>query len=55
MTIEQIKAELYDLRFHVCNGRFTMRKDGKLDPGDRPCEGCARILELQQMLREAVK
>lgn len=52
MTIAEIKAELYDLRHHVCNGRLTIRPDGMLDPDDRPCSGCARTLVLHNMLRQ---
>jgi hypothetical protein len=50
MTETEIKAELYDLRSHVCDGRLTLRPDGKRDPGDRPCRGCARRLKLVDML-----
>ena len=47
-----IKAELYDLQGHRCNGRLTLRADGKRDPGDHPCTYCQRVVKLQAMLRE---
>lgn len=53
--IQAIKAELYDLQGHVCDGRFTVHADGHLDPGNCGCSGCSRILELQHQLRQAAK
>jgi len=55
MNIQAIKAKLYDLQGHVCDGRFSMRSDGRRDPGNKSCSGCARIAELQNQLREALK
>jgi len=54
MTLQAIEAELYRLQAHVCNGRLTIRQDGARDPGDRPCHGCNRVLELQALLRGKV-
>ena len=51
-TIQEIKAELYDLQYHNCDGRLTIRPDGKRDSEDRSCSGCARTLKLQHLLRE---
>ncbi len=51
MGIQVIKAELYDLQFHNCNGRFTVSPDG-FGKDNRPCSFCVRILELQAMLRK---
>ena len=51
MDVQAIKAELYDLRSHVCNGQLTLRPDGKPDPDDHPCTGCQRTMELIAMLR----
>lgn len=50
MDAQAIKAELYDLQYHNCDGRFTVRSDGERDPNDRPCWGCARVRELHVML-----
>lgn len=57
MTVDTqaIRAELFDLWYHNCNGRFTFRQDGRPDPGDRSCTACSRILQLQHQLREASK
>lgn len=56
MDIQAIKAELYDLQFHNCNGRFTMPgPDGKRDPDDCSCSYCDRVLKLQRMLAEDVR
>ena len=52
MTETEIKAELFDLWYHNCNGRLTLRSDGKRDPNDRPCYACSRIIELQNMLKK---
>lgn len=53
MNVQAIKAELYDLQSHVCNGRLTVSPDGRRDTNDRPCTGCSRISELHRQLREA--
>jgi hypothetical protein len=50
--IQEIKARLFDLQGHVCNGRLTIGPDGKRDPGDRECSGCAEYLRLTNELRE---
>ena len=55
MNVQAIKAELYDLQSHVCNGRLTVTADGSRDTNDRPCSGCSRIRELQHQLREATE
>ena len=52
MTRTEIEAELYRLQAHTCDGRLTIRPDGKPDPEDRGCRGCARVIELQNKLRE---
>ena len=44
---QAIKAELYDLESHNCNGRLILNADGRPYNGDRPCSGCSRVLELQ--------
>ena len=54
-SIQAIKAELYDLQSHVCNGQLTIRPDGKRDPGDRMCTGCTRIMKLQYVLQQITK
>jgi len=46
MTPQEIKAKLYDLQHHNCNGGLTIHPDGKIDPDDKPCDYCARILYL---------
>lgn len=51
MDNQAIKAQLYDLQYHNCDGRLTIRADGKRDPDDRPCWGCSRVMELHAMLR----
>ncbi len=51
MTVTEIKAELYDLRSHDCNGRITLRTDGTCDPTDHSCDYCARVSVLQNYLR----
>ena len=53
MDVNAIKAELYDLEFHNCNGRLTVLPAGKRDSKDRPCSGCQRVQKLHAMLREA--
>ncbi len=55
MDTQAIKAELYDLQGHTCDGRLTVPGDGKWDETNRSCSGCNRIMELQAMLREKVK
>ena len=55
LNIEQIKAELYDLRGHNCNGRLTLNPDGSRDPGDKPCDGCARSIVLHNQLYKLMK
>jgi len=50
MTEAEIKAKLYDLRSHTCNGRLTIRRDGTRDPDDHPCDGCTRMIALQNEL-----
>ena len=55
MTIIEIKAKLYDLRSHICDGRITLRSDGSTDPRDHSCHGCSRTMELLRMLEEAQK
>ncbi len=50
--VQKIKAELFDLWYHNCNGRLTIHPNGEPDPGDRPCTACSRIMELQSQLRE---
>jgi hypothetical protein len=51
MNEAEIKAAMYDLQYHNCNGRLTLRADGTRDPNDRPCSACQRITELQSLLR----
>ena len=48
MTEEQIKAELYDIQYHNCNGLLSIPR-GK---NDKPCSFCARIFVLQDKLQE---
>ena len=55
LSITEIKAELYTLQGHVCNGSFTVIPDGSHNPGDHGCDGCARTMKLQSMLREAAE
>jgi len=50
MAIEQIKARLFDLQSHSCNGRLTIHPDGRRDPGDRDCSRCSEILRLRNKL-----
>jgi len=50
MTETEIKAELFDLQRHVCDGRLTLHPDGHRDPENHGCSGCVRILELLAML-----
>jgi len=50
--ITKIKAELYDLQIHNCNGQLTICPDGKRHPNDKPCTFCTRILVLHSKLRE---
>lgn len=52
-NIQAIKAELYDLQWHKCEGQFTVRADGHFDSDDKSCEACSRILLLQKRLRDA--
>ncbi len=53
-NIQAIKAELYDLQWHECDGQFTVRADGHFDSDDESCEACSRILLLQNRLQDAV-
>lgn len=53
MDIQAMKAELFNLLSHNCNGRLTVSVDGARDTGDRPCSGCVRIRRLHHQLREA--
>ena len=53
----EIKAELYDLQYHTCNGALSFRKglSGLMEPDpdkSKNCWGCSRILELQNQLVE---
>jgi len=50
VTITEIKAELYDLQNHVCNGRLIMNPDSIRDRDFQPCHPCARIVVLTNML-----
>ena len=52
MTIVEIKAELYDLRYHNCNGVLSIHADGRHDY--KPCDGCSRIIKLTSMLKDAI-
>ncbi len=47
----EIKAALYELQGHTCNSRLTLTKDGGPDPGDKPCEWCAKTMRLHAELR----
>lgn len=51
-TLQEIKvrARLFDLQGHVCDGRLTIHPDGRRTPGDRNCAGCDEILELHYEL-----
>lgn len=50
VTETEIKAELYDLQHHTCNGYLTVNR-GMLDwENSKNCWGCRRMLELQGML-----
>ena len=51
MTEQAIKAELWDINYHNCDGRMTLHPDGTTDPGDHGCTGCARVLALRNELR----
>jgi len=53
MTITEIKAELYDLYFHTCNGRWVVNSENPADY--TPCKGCSRIIELQAILRKQLE
>lgn len=55
MDTQAIKAELYDLQYHNCNGRLTIHPDGSGDENDRPCSACSRIMELKAMLRRTTQ
>ena len=45
----EIKAELYDIQLHNCNGGLHVGADNTTESG---CSRCARIWELQGKLRE---
>lgn len=51
LTTEQIKARLYDLQAHYCNGRMTFRANGMRDPNDKPCDYCLEVAVLVRELR----
>ena len=50
LDIQAMKAELFDLVSHRCNGRLSPDAD---DCRDTECTGCARTRVLQYQLREA--
>lgn len=45
-NIAEIKAKLYDLQYHNCDGRVSVPRD----PGDHGCSLCQRVLELRAEL-----
>ena len=55
MTKTEIKAELWTLQYHNCNGRLTIRQDGTRDHNDKSCDGCSRISVLHGQLRQLYK
>lgn len=50
MTETEIKARLFEIQGHVCNGRLTIHPDGHRDPDDHGCYGCAEYLRLSNEL-----
>jgi hypothetical protein len=50
VTVEQIKARLFDLIGHTCNGRLTIHPDRHRDPGDHECTFCSEYDRLMNKL-----
>jgi len=50
MTEVQIKARLFDLQHHVCNGSVTIGED-PFSEGNRGCTGCSEVIQLFAELR----
>lgn len=53
--IKAIKAELYELLYHNCNGRLTLSPDGSRDPNDHGCYACDKIGKLRAELLQLIK
>ena len=51
-NITKIKAELYDLQSHNCDGNLIVFPDGWEGHG---CSGCARQMELYALLRSEME
>lgn len=55
MTITEIKARLFELQYHVCNGSLAINPDGSWNPANRPCSGCDEYLRLTNLLKAQKK
>ena len=54
--ITAIKAQLFDLQGHVCNGRAVFGEDiAENMRQNRGCSGCAEAIRLQSELRELLQ
>ena len=50
--ITRIKARLFDLQGHLCDGRLTINPNGRPSAGDHGCSGCSETLQLRNRLAE---
>jgi hypothetical protein len=51
LSTTEIKAYLFDLQYHNCNGSFDS-SSLPFEGNNRPCDGCAMVMQLRVELNK---